>query len=31
MNEAGQTVMSYKIYRCWVSEFQAQADLDAKR
>jgi phage tail-like protein len=29
MNEAGQTVMSYKIYRCWVSEFQAQADLDA--
>jgi phage tail-like protein len=29
MNESGQTVMSYKIYRCWVSEFQAQADLDA--
>jgi phage tail-like protein len=29
MNEAGQVVMSYKIYRCWVSEFQAQADLDA--
>jgi phage tail-like protein len=29
MNEAGQTVMAYKIYRCWVSEFQAQADLDA--
>lgn len=21
--------MTYKVYRCWVSEFQAQADLDA--
>jgi phage tail-like protein len=28
-NEAGQLVIAYKIYRCWVSEFQAQADLDA--
>jgi phage tail-like protein len=28
-NEAGQTVISYKIYRCWVSEFQAMPDLDA--
>ena len=28
-NEAGQNVLTYKIYRCWVSEFQAQADLDA--
>jgi phage tail-like protein len=28
-NEAGQKVLSYKIYRCWPSEFQAQADLDA--
>ena len=28
-NEAGQVVMAYKVYRCWVSEFQAQADLDA--
>ena len=28
-NEAGQVVLSYKVYRCWVSEFQAQADLDA--
>ena len=28
-NETGQVVMTYKIYRCWVSEFQAQADLDA--
>jgi phage tail-like protein len=29
MNEAGQTAIAYKVYRCWVSEFQAQADLDA--
>jgi phage tail-like protein len=28
-NEAGQLATSYKVYRCWVSEFQAQADLDA--
>lgn len=28
-NEAGQKVLSYRVYRCWVSEFQAQADLDA--
>ena len=28
-NEAGQLAFSYKLYRCWVSEFQAQADLDA--
>ncbi|HVT57265.1 MAG TPA: phage tail protein [Thermoanaerobaculia bacterium] len=28
-NEAGQTVLSYKIYRCWVSEYQALPDLDA--
>ena len=28
-NEAGQTVLSYKVYRCWVSEFQALPDLDA--
>ena len=28
-NEAGQLALTYKIYRCWVSEFQAQADLDA--
>jgi len=28
-NEAGQTVMAYLIYRCWVSEYQAIADLDA--
>ena len=29
MNEAGQKVLSYKIYRCWVSEYQALPDLDA--
>jgi phage tail-like protein len=28
-NEAGQLVLSYKIYRCWVSEYQALPDLDA--
>jgi phage tail-like protein len=28
-NEAGQKVLAYKVYRCWVSEFQSQADLDA--
>lgn len=29
LNEAGQVAIAYKIYRCWVSEFQASADLDA--
>lgn len=29
MNEAGQLVIAYNVFRCWVSEFQAQADLDA--
>jgi len=28
-NEAGQLVLSYNIYRCWVSEFQAMPDLDS--
>jgi len=28
-NEAGQKAISYKLYRCWVSEFQALPDLDA--
>ena len=28
-NEAGQLVISYKVYRCWVSEFQSLPDLDA--
>lgn len=29
LNEAGQTVLKYKIYRCWVSECQSLPDLDA--
>jgi phage tail-like protein len=28
-NEAGQLALAYKVYRCWVSEFQAVPDLDA--
>jgi phage tail-like protein len=28
-NEAGQLVIAYKVFRCWVSEFQAMPDLDA--
>ena len=28
-NEAGQLVKAYNVFRCWVSEFQAQADLEA--
>jgi phage tail-like protein len=28
-NEAGQRALAYKVYRCWVSEFQALPDLDA--
>ena len=28
-NEAGQLAISYKVYRCWVSEYQALPDLDA--
>jgi phage tail-like protein len=28
-NEAGQLVLGYKIYRCWVSEYQATPDFDA--
>lgn len=28
-NEAGQKVLSYKVYRCWVSEYQSLPDLDA--
>jgi phage tail-like protein len=28
-NEAGQIVLAYKVYRCWVSEYQALPDLDA--
>ena len=29
LNEAGQIVLAYNIYRCWVSEYQALPDLDA--
>jgi phage tail-like protein len=28
-NEAGARVLAYKIYRAWISEFQALPDLDA--
>lgn len=28
-NEANQKVLSYKLYRCWVSEYQALPGLDA--
>lgn len=29
LNEAGQVAIRYKVYRCWVSEYQAMPDLDA--
>jgi phage tail-like protein len=29
-NEAGQLAIAYKVFRCWVSEYQALPDLDAK-
>jgi phage tail-like protein len=28
-NEAGQLVLAYKVFRCWVSEFQSLPELDA--
>jgi phage tail-like protein len=28
-NESGQKVLSYQVFRCWVSEFQALPELDA--
>jgi phage tail-like protein len=28
-NEAGQKVLAYKVYRCWVSEYTALPELDA--
>lgn len=28
-NEAGQKVISYNVYRCWVSEYQALPELDS--
>jgi phage tail-like protein len=27
-NESGQLAISYRLYRCWVSEFQAMPELD---
>jgi phage tail-like protein len=29
-NEGGQKVLSYKIFRCWVSEYQALPELSAE-
>jgi phage tail-like protein len=28
-NEAGQVAIAYKVFRCWVSEWQSLPDLDA--
>ena len=28
-NETGQKVLAYKVFRCWVSEYQALPELDA--
>ena len=28
-NEAGQVVIAYNVFRCWVSEYQALPDMDA--
>jgi phage tail-like protein len=28
-NEAGQKVLAYQVFRCWVSEYQSISDLDA--
>jgi phage tail-like protein len=28
-NESGQLAISYKVYRCWVSEYQGLPELDA--
>ena len=28
-NEAGQLVIAYKVFRCWVSEYQSMPELDA--
>ncbi len=27
-NEAGQKVISYQVFRCWVSEYQSMPELD---
>ena len=29
LNEQGTVVHAYKVYRCWVSEYQAMPELDA--
>jgi phage tail-like protein len=29
INEKGKKVLSYRVFQCWVSEFQALPDLDA--
>lgn len=29
LNEAGQVVLAWQVYRCWPSEYQAFQDLDA--
>ena len=29
LNEAGQVAIAYKVFRCWVSDFQALPELDA--
>jgi phage tail-like protein len=29
LNEAGQAVMAWNVYKCWVSEFHAMPQLDA--
>jgi phage tail-like protein len=29
LNESGQVVKSYRLFRCWVSEYQSMPDLDA--
>lgn len=29
-NEAGQLVLAYRVYRCWVSEYTALPELDAE-
>ena len=29
LNEAGQPAIAYNVFRCWVSEYTAMADLDS--
>ncbi len=31
VNESGAVVRAYRVYRCWVSEYQALPDLEANR